>query len=107
MFKLTNVNPDFWIQLIGDNAGKPLKEELANSIGIKCDPAQLEPDFLFYVVLYLHRSGDFKPYVKGSVVPFIRHDDIHRVILNHFFKTSFIFSNKRRASCQYKSQGHG
>ena len=50
MIQFTNEDPDFWIQLIGLNAGRPLREKIPNSIGVKTDPAYLVPDFLFYTV---------------------------------------------------------
>lgn len=87
MFKLTDKDPDFWVQLKGDNAGKPLLQKIPNSIGIKVNPGLLVPDFLFYTILYLFQTGLFKPFIKGSVIPYIRQSDIVHVILAHFIKT--------------------
>jgi hypothetical protein len=84
MLAFTDQYPDFWIQLKGDNAGKPLRVPIPNSIGVKADPAHLVPDFLFYTVQFLHLSGAFTPYIKGSAVPFITQRSIIQVLLNHF-----------------------
>ena len=84
MFKFTDQDPDFWIQLKGENAGKPLRTPIANSIGVKTDPEFLFPDFLFYTVLYLFTSGQFRPMLKGSVVPYIRNSDITVALVNHW-----------------------
>ncbi len=85
MIQFTNQDPDFWIQLKGNNAGKPLRQKIPNSIGIKTDPVHLVPDFLFYTVLYLFQSGAFQPHIQGSVVPYITQNTIVQVIVNHWF----------------------
>jgi len=85
MIQFTNDDPDFWIQLKGHNAGKPLREKIPNSIGVKTDPAILVPDFLFYTLEYLHLSGVFQAYISGSVVPFISQRNILTVLINHWY----------------------
>ena len=82
MIQFTNDYPDFWIQLRGQNAGKPLRKKIPNSIGVKTDPAILVPDFLFYTLEYLYSSGAFQPYISGSVLPFISHRNILAVLSN-------------------------
>ena len=84
MIHFTKEDSDFWIQLKGQNAGKPLREKIPNSIGVKTDPAILLPDFLFYTLEYLHASGAFQPYISGSVVPFISQRNILSVLINHW-----------------------
>jgi len=84
MFKFTDQDPDFWIQLKGENAGKPLRTSIPNSVGVKTDPNLLVSDFLFYTVQYLFSSGKFRPYLKGSVVPYIRQRDITVALVNHW-----------------------
>ena len=84
MIHFTNQDPDFWIQLKGQNAGKPLREKIPNSIGVKTDPAILVPDFLFYTIEFLYASGSFRPYLSGSVIPFISQRNILTVLLNHW-----------------------
>jgi len=84
MFQFTNSSPDFFIQLKGLRAGQPLKFKISNSVGIKTDPGLLVPGFLFYTVLFLYQSGRFRPFLKGTAVPFIRQKDVARVIISHF-----------------------
>jgi len=88
MIHFTNQDPDFWIQLKGQNAGKPLRGKIPNSIGVKTDPAVLVPDFLFYTLEYLHGSGAFRPYLTGSVIPFISQRNILTVLLKHWHAMS-------------------
>ena len=88
MIHFTKEDPDFWIQLKGQNAGKPLREKIPNSIGVKTDPAILVPDFLFYTLEYLFASGAFQLYISGSVIPFISQKDILTVLFNHWHAIS-------------------
>jgi len=85
MFHYTQDQPNFYVQLKGNNAGQPLREKIPNSIGIKTDADVLNPDYLFYTLLYLFTSGIFKQYLKGSVVPYIRIQDISTALIHHWF----------------------
>jgi hypothetical protein len=78
------VDPDFWIQLKGQNAGRPLRAKIPNSVGVKTDPDLLVPDFLFYTMDYLFQSGRFSPMLRGAVVPFITRGAILEVLSNHW-----------------------
>ena len=84
MFLFTSENPDFWIQLKGSNAGKPLHQPIPNSIGIMTNHQVLDPMYFFYVIEYLFSRNAFRPYLKGSVIPYITRQDISEVILSHF-----------------------
>ncbi len=84
MIKFTDLDPDFWIQLKGQNAGRPLRKKIPNSIGIKADPGVLVPDFLFYTLEYLFLFGAFQPWLRGSVVPFLTHQAILEVLYSHW-----------------------
>jgi hypothetical protein len=84
MFLFTSENPDFWIQLKGSNAGKPLHQPIPNSIGVLTNHQVLDPMYFFYVIEYLFTRDAFRPYLKGSVIPYITHTDISKVILSHF-----------------------
>lgn len=88
MFIFTNENPDFWVQLKGQNAGKPIRESIPNSIGIKTDPEVLNSAYLYYTILYLFNSGHFGLMLKGSVIPYIRHRDITRVLIDFWSNNS-------------------
>ena len=90
MYQFTNTAPDFWIQIKGENAGQPLRKSIPNATGIKENQGLLDPDFLFYIVLYKYQTDAFKPYIKGSVIPYIRLNHIRMVIDSHlliFFKS--------------------
>lgn len=77
---------DFFIQLKGENAGKPLKNHIPNSIGIKVNRELLVPEFLYYVVLNLYNTEKFRVNLKGSVIPYITIKDISIVIYSFFIK---------------------
>ena len=84
MMQFTDAGPDFWIQMKGLNAGRPLREKIPNSIGVKTDPELLVPDFLFYTLEYLFQSGAFLPLLRGSVVPFLTRRAILEVLSSHW-----------------------
>lgn len=86
MIYLSNDNPSFFIQLKGNNAGKPLKEKIPNAIGVKTNPEILNAQFLYYVVEFLFTAGKFAPHITGSVIPFITQTSILTVIAQHFTK---------------------
>lgn len=90
MFYFTNDHSQshFFIQLKGENAGKPLKHSIPNSIGVVANTKVLVPEYFFYVVQYLFNVDAFKPFLKGSVIPFIRQRDIIQVIEKYFVNLS-------------------
>lgn len=90
MFNFTNEaeKAHFFIQLKGENAGKPLREQIPNSVGLMVNERFVVPEFLYYLVLHLHNSGKFKQRQRGSVIPFLKHTDI--------LKTIFSFLIERR-----------
>jgi hypothetical protein len=78
----------FFIQLKGENAGRPLRKQIPNSAGICVNERFVVPDFFYYLVLNLHNTGKFKQQQKGSVIPYLRHGDI--------LETIFTFLIERR-----------
>lgn len=86
MIYLSNENPSFFIQLKGNNAGKPLKEKIPNAIGVKTNPEILNAQFQYYVVEFLFTTWKFTPHITGSVIPFLTHRSILKVIAEHFTK---------------------
>jgi len=84
MFEFTNTDPDFFIQLKGNDAGRHLLAAIPNSIGVKVDQRVLVPAYFYQVIQYLFLSGKFKPETIGSVVPYIRQRDFARVVARFF-----------------------
>ena len=76
LFQFTKHEPDFFIQLKGKHAGKPSKQPGANSIGIKTNKEVLLPEYAYYNFLHVYNTGIYSKYLKGSVIPFIRQNDI-------------------------------
>ena len=71
---------DFYIQTVGSNAGKVMKEPSANSIGIKVNQEHLVPDYLYYAGMLGEQSGRFKQRHKGTAQPYITQKDIDDVL---------------------------
>ena len=86
VFTFNNDNADFFIQLKGNNAGRPLFECIPNSVGVEVNRDFFYPKFLYYLFLNLFNSEQFRPYIKGSVIPYIRQDDIYQVVFAWFIK---------------------
>lgn len=84
MFSFTCEKPDFWIQLKGNNAGRPLREPCVNSVGVKADPQFFVPDYLFYCFVHVHNTGIYGSLLKGSVIPYIRQADIVQAFVKCF-----------------------
>lgn len=62
-------NADFWIIRRDsiNNVGKPVKEFNSEHIGIKIISTNvLIPDYLFYLLTYIHNSGYFKQLATGT-----------------------------------------
>lgn len=66
---------DFYIQCKGDHSGRPLKFPIPNCFAVTTHITNLEQ--LVYA-LYVGRY--FEPFIKGSVVPYIRIGDAFEVI---------------------------
>lgn len=84
LFEFNTTRGDFFIQLKGNNAGTPLRYKSANSIGVVVNRDYLLPDYFYYMMLAVQMSGHYKPYLKGSVIPYIRHEDIVTALLDYF-----------------------
>ena len=78
------LNPDFFIQSKGLNAGQPLKIKITNCFSVGVHPDLLNDQYFFYVVEYLFITDRFKPHIKGSVVPYLTIEDVEKVIIQFF-----------------------
>lgn len=81
MFWFTSETPDFWIQLKGENAGRPLLAPCVNSVGVKADRLIFHPKYLYYLFVYVHNTGIYNSLLRGSVIPYIRQVDILEAFL--------------------------
>jgi hypothetical protein len=82
MFSFTDKAPDFYIQLKGANAGRPMLSPCVNAIGVKADPEIFEPRYLYYCFLHVYNTGIYAGLLRGSVIPFIRLGDITTAFVN-------------------------
>lgn len=71
----SNLTPSFFIQMKGNHSGRPLRLPIKNCVAVYSSMP-----FLFEMVYLLFRGRKFEMYIGGSVVPFIRIDDLKNVI---------------------------
>jgi hypothetical protein len=77
---------DFYVQSKGSDAGKPLKEPSANCFAVITDNSRLLPDYFYYMVLAAWQQGTFRPYLRGSVIPFLTIDNFNKALLKKYGK---------------------
>lgn len=71
--------PHFFILNKGNNSGKPLPEYCANCFVFLADDEE-ERGFYFFLLLGLWELKFFKPHLIGSVVEYIRMDDLIDIV---------------------------
>jgi len=69
----------------GNNAGKPLKTPCPNCFILTADN-EYEKEKLYWLLYCLWQGGYFQPYLTGSVIPFIRIDDLKAVLTGSLMK---------------------
>jgi hypothetical protein len=69
----------FFILSKGLNSGKPMNQPCPNCFVCFADN-EAEKDRLFWLCFGLWQGGYFQPFLTGSVIPFIRIDDLKEVI---------------------------
>lgn len=80
---------DFYVQMDGNNAGKPfkIKPEKGNYYAVITDKSVLLPEYFYFVVEYLYTSGAFKQVIHGTTVPHLNIKGFTEVVVKFFFKT--------------------
>lgn len=74
---------DFYIQRVGDNAGRASKERQGPSdIAVTTDKEFLNPDYLFYV--FQHLQPKMKARLHGTAQQSINQQDMNRVLIEFF-----------------------
>lgn len=71
--------PHFFILSKGSNSGRPMPEYCANCFVFIADSVN-EKEHYFYLCNALWKGGYFKRFLTGSVIPFIRIDDLVNII---------------------------
>lgn len=66
----------FYIQCKGLHSGRPLKSPITNCFSVHTDVQNA-----YEIVYALYKSGTFKWYILGSVVPFIRITDLKKIVV--------------------------
>ena len=72
----------FFVLSKGNNAGRPSLKPNTNSFMITCSD-DLEFKFGFAIATALHHSKTLKPFLRGSVIPFITIYDFKKVFNFH------------------------
>lgn len=73
---------EFYILSKGYNAGKPLENPCPNCFTCSCNTAE-EKDFYFWLLWALWKSKYFHQFLTGSVIVFLRLDDVKAEITRH------------------------
>lgn len=71
--------PHFYILNKGLNSGKPLKKPCPNCFVMMCNNEN-EKESLYWIVYSLHQGKRFQIALVGSVIPFIRKNDLIKII---------------------------
>ena len=85
-------SPHFFILNKGLNSGKPLKKPCPNCFVISCN-SESEKENLYWIVYSLHQGKQFQIALVGSVIPFIRKNDLMEII----YQAQRIMINKPNA----------
>lgn len=75
----TYPKPHFFILNKGLNSGKPFTAPVRNSFVVSTDTAE-DKAALFYLSFMLLESKCYRMYLKGSVIPFIRIQDVKTLL---------------------------
>jgi hypothetical protein len=75
---------DFWIQRVGNNAGRPLKKQQPTAFGIKVDESVLDKDKLYSIFQMLKEVKAFEPYIHGTAQQFLRKSYIETILKKYF-----------------------
>lgn len=79
---------DFYIQMDGNNAGRPfkIKPEKGNYYAVTTNKNILMPEYFYYVVEYLYTSGAFKNVIHGTTVPHLNIKGFTETVVQFFFQ---------------------
>lgn len=79
------VEADFWLVRRGslETIGQPVKTFSPYHIGVRVQQTGLIlPDYLFYVFMHLHQSGQWRPLAHGTLeLVHIRTEDVRNIAL--------------------------
>ncbi|MBP7809061.1 MAG: hypothetical protein KA163_07200 [Bacteroidia bacterium] len=76
--RYTYMQPHFYILSKGNNSGKPMEKACPNCFVCLCKSEE-EKHRLYWLFYGLWQGMFFHPFITGSVIPFIRLDDLKRV----------------------------
>lgn len=72
--------PHLFVQSHGLHAGRPLKHPIPNCFVVLLNAAE-DQAFYFTLIDILFQSNCFKPFLVGSVIPFLRIKDVKSLII--------------------------
>ena len=102
----------FYILSKGENAGQPKLVPWVNSFAVHCQSREAL-DFYFWLAYSLWQTGKFKPYLRGSVIPFLSVGDtrslfteVAKSILPHWQSLAYVIEslNKLKTSRAHLAQ---
>jgi len=80
-------NEHFFILNKGHNSGKPISEYCTNCFVFLADSKE-EKEFFYFLFYGLWQGNLFRPFITGSVIPFIRIDVLINVVKEAYKKVS-------------------
>ncbi len=83
--KNTYIENHFFILFKGLNAGKPLDKPCPNCF-VLFAKSEEEKNKLYWLCFGLWQGNFFQPFLTGSVIPFIRLDDLKTVVIEALSK---------------------
>ena len=82
------LDADFWLVRRGsiESVGQPTREYSPYHIGIRViETRLLLPDYLYYVFMHMHNSGQWQPHTHGTLsLVHIRVQDVKKIILSPY-----------------------
>ena len=100
----TYSEPHFFILNKGNHSGKPMNDPCPNCVVCVCSSEE-EKEMLYWLVMGLCQGRVFEQYLCGSVIPFVRINDVKKAInwlsFNH---TAKLVQYKKKVNAIQKVQ---
>jgi len=98
---------EFYILSKGNNAGRPMRQSCPNCFVMSFDDHE-ERESYYWTCFAMFQARIFEPYLTGSVIPFLRINDVACLIEAQYFKMlqnkdKFTRALEKLVSCQQRA----
>lgn len=90
--------PHFYILNKGQNSGRPMYDQCPNCFVCTFNN-ELDRDIMYWLIMGVFNTGIFRRYCTGSVIEFVRINDVKRII-----EQAFVKYQDRQDECNKKIQ---